>query len=157
MNGAHLHLILNHFPIVGLFFGLAILGAGIAMKQELLRKTAYVIFIFVALINIPVFLSGEEAEDIVEAMGISHDLIHEHEEIAEMAIWLVNALGLLALAALWMTVKKKPLANALAFLTLLFSIGVLAVMGKVGATGGEIRHEEIRKDFVVPEKGSHKH
>lgn len=46
MNDAHLHLLFNHFPIVGLFFGFGILIAGIFKKNKLLLNVAYIVFIF---------------------------------------------------------------------------------------------------------------
>ena len=40
-----------------------------------------------AVLTIPVFLTGEETEESVEHLaGVSHDLIEEHEELAEKAI-----------------------------------------------------------------------
>ena len=34
MNDAHLHMVVNHFPIIGTIFGLGILLAGIFMKNS---------------------------------------------------------------------------------------------------------------------------
>ena len=69
MNGAHLHLVLNHFPVIGLIFCLAMLMAGILRKSEELTRTGMVILIAVAVIAIPVYLTGEPAEEIVERLG----------------------------------------------------------------------------------------
>ena len=34
MNDAHLHLVVNHFPIIGTILGLGILIAGIVLKNK---------------------------------------------------------------------------------------------------------------------------
>ena len=44
MNQAHLHMVLNHFPIIGLIFGIGVLFYGIIKKHSILINTAYVIF-----------------------------------------------------------------------------------------------------------------
>jgi hypothetical protein len=44
MNDAHLHLVVNHFPIIGTIFGLGILVTGMIVKNNTLKNTAYVLF-----------------------------------------------------------------------------------------------------------------
>ena len=45
MNEAHLHLIINHFPIVGLFIGIIILAVGIGFKFDNSKRTGLLIII----------------------------------------------------------------------------------------------------------------
>ena len=87
MNEAHLHITLNHFPIIGSIIGVTILMAGLFFKSRDTLRTGLVILIVGAVVAIPTYLTGEAAEETVEHMsGISHDLIHEHEEKAELYI-----------------------------------------------------------------------
>ena len=37
MNDAHLHMVVNHFPIIGTIFGLGILITGIVMKNNIIK------------------------------------------------------------------------------------------------------------------------
>jgi len=37
MNDAHLHMVVNHFPIIGIIFGLGILISGIALKNDVVK------------------------------------------------------------------------------------------------------------------------
>ena len=83
MNGAEIHLLLNHIPVVGLFFVVALLAYALIRKNVPLVNICVVITLLLAVVTIPVNNSGEEAEEIVEEMGLDHDLIHEHEEAAE--------------------------------------------------------------------------
>jgi hypothetical protein len=144
MNDAHLHLLFNHLPIVGSLIGLLILAAGIFLKQALVRKTAFAVLIFSALVTLPAFFTGEGAEEIVEELpGISHNIIHEHEEAAELALWLSEALGILAIVAFYLEHIQHKISGMANLFTLIFSIGTFVSFAKTGNTGGEIHHPEI--------------
>ena len=56
MTDAHLHLIVNHFPIIRTIIGLGILITGILIKNNIVKNTAYVIFIFSAILHLQVCL-----------------------------------------------------------------------------------------------------
>jgi cell division protein FtsW (lipid II flippase) len=146
MNDAQIHLALNHFPILGTLFGTVLLGIGVFGKNKSLLDTGLIILFLMALITIPVYLSGEGAEEIVEELGVDHDIIHEHEEIAESAVWFMDGLGLLALVSFFFTRRtlNRP-ARILTIVTFVMGIVVLGLMFRVGGSGGEIRHTEIRE------------
>ena len=144
MNDAHLHLLFNHLPIVGSLIGILILAAGIFFKQAMIRKTAFAVLIFSALVTLPAFFTGEGAEEIVEELpGISHNLIHEHEEAAELALWLSEALGILAIIAFYLEHIHHKLSGMANLFALILSIGTFVSFAKTGNTGGEIHHPEI--------------
>src|SRR3990172_2883025 len=101
MNWAHVHLIINHIPVIGI--GLLILLFIVAMvrKNKGLITVALAFIILISLATIPVYLTGEPAEEVVEDMpGISEELIEEHEEQADIAFILVEVAGGLALITL---------------------------------------------------------
>ena len=62
MNFDHLHLLLNHVPIIGSFVGVGLLVASFAGRNEDLRRSALIIFAVVALLTIPTFVSGVGAD-----------------------------------------------------------------------------------------------
>ncbi|MFY7742243.1 MAG: hypothetical protein ACOVQR_06335 [Flavobacterium sp.] len=146
MNQAHLHMVFNHFPIIGLFFGTAILLYGIIKKQTILINTAYVMFIFCMVMAKATMMTGEGAEEIVEELGISHDIIHEHEELAEKYMKVLYALGLLSIAGLVANTKKHAKASLASYLVLLLAVAGVVFSKFVGTSGGEIRHTEIREN-----------
>ena len=143
MNDAHFHLLVNHFPIIGLFFGIAILLFGIIKKNPLLINTAYVIFIFCMVMGKVAMFSGEKAEEIVENLGISHELIHEHEELAEGYMKLMYLLGIASIMGLYANYKKHTKALLTAYLVLIVGVVAMIMASNVGTSGGEIRHTEI--------------
>jgi uncharacterized membrane protein len=145
MDATHLHLILTHFPIVGTIIGIGILAYGQFFKNLEIQKVALVIFVLMALLTIPVFLTGEESGEAVENMvGISEQLIENHEELAEKAIWLMGLLAVLSLISLFAILKKISFSKALTLITLIVSIVTFGLFAQVGNLGGQIRHSEIR-------------
>jgi len=145
MNPAHYHLVLNHLPIIIPIIGLLILIGGFIVKSEIVKRTAYCIFILGAITAFAAIATGDGAEDVVKQIqGISKDLIHEHEEKAEVFALLSYVLGLSSLVALWSNWKKKSYANYIALAIMVCCAAVLYFGQQTGTTGGEIRHSEIR-------------
>jgi len=150
MNDAHLHLALNHLPIIIPMVGLIILIGGFILRLEVVKRTSYFIFILGAIATIPAFTTGEGAEEMVEHLPeISHKIIHEHEEIAETFALFSYLLGFFALISLWASWKRKKIALILSFVTLILSAAVLFFAQQTGNSGGEIRHTEIRFDAKI--------
>ena len=146
MNDAHLHMVFNHFPIIGLFFGIGILVYGIIKKQTILVNTAYVMFIVCMIMAKATMMTGEGAEEIVEELGISHDIIHEHEELAETFMKILYGLGILSILGLIANLKKHSKAAIVSYVVLVLAIGSAILSKNVGTSGGEIRHTEIREN-----------
>jgi len=149
MDATHLHLILTHFPIVGTIIGSGILAYGQISKNDDIKKVALATFVLMSLITIPVFLSGEAAEDTVEnIIGVSEEVIENHEELAEKAIWVMGLLGTISVFTFFAIIKKLPFSKTISVITLIVSLGTFGLFAIVGSTGGEIRHSEIRTNNV---------
>lgn len=145
MNEAHLHLMVNHFPIIGIIFGFGILITGMVLKNKTLQNTSYVLFIIAALFGALSMGSGEGAEELVEDMpNIGKHIIHEHEELAEKFAVLLYILGALSLTAFYLNIKNNAKAKLVSFLILAITAVGIFLAQKVGTSGGEIRHTEIR-------------
>lgn len=146
MNAAHLHLVLNHFPIILPIIGFLLMLAGFIFKSEVLKKAAFGLFILGALFTLPAFGTGEDAEEVIENLpGIEESYIETHEEAAETFAFLSYGLGILSLIGFWANWKEKSFVNILTLFVLLFAVVVLFFGIQVGTTGGEIRHPEIRE------------
>ena len=114
MNGAHFHLIVNHFPIILPFAGLVILITGHFTKSEPIKRSAFMIFILGSLFTIAAMASGENTEEVAENIsGITESSIHLHEESAELFAILSYILGVLSASALWTSWKQKAIAQKL--------------------------------------------
>ncbi len=148
MDLTHIHLLLNHFPIVGTLIGGMVMLWGMAKNQKNIQALAAVLVIAMALIAIPVYLTGEPAEERVEDLpGVSEPLIEEHEEAAGLAMWVLAAAGVASLAAL---VLRHRSSSRLPFtLAALLTLLAFAAMSRAGYYGGQIRHTELRTDQKV--------
>lgn len=147
MNGAHLHLLVNHLPIVFPIVGIIVLLTGLISKSEAVKRAAYLIFTIGAVSAFAAMATGEGAEEIVEKInGVSESYIETHEESAETFAIVSYILGLLSLLGLWASFKQKSFSNILNIVTLVFAFVVLFFAKDTGTTGGEIRHTEIRPE-----------
>jgi DMSO reductase anchor subunit len=98
------------------------------------------------------FYTGEGAEEVVENLSeISQTLIHRHEEYAETFFTLTLILGGTALVTLIAEIKKFRYTKHLMVLVLLVAISDGVFAAYTGASGGEIRHTEIRNDPKIIE------
>ena len=148
MNNAHYHLVVNHLPIITPLLGAMILLGGIILKNNTIKMTALLVFIFGSITAFLAIYTGEGAEEIVEKIqGVSEDLIKNHEELAERFALANYFLGLVSLIGLWIGWKKVTFFNAISALVLVISFVVLFFAKQTGTSGGEIRHSEIRADF----------
>lgn len=145
MNQAHVHLVVNHLPIIFPMVGLIVLLGGFVFRSLVIKRVAYFIFILGAVATLPSMLTGEGAEEVAEHIaGVSEHFIHEHEEKAETFALLSYILGVLSLIALWLNWKQNKLASLFSLGVLILALGALYMGKQTGTSGGEIRHTEIR-------------
>lgn len=145
MNAAHLHLVLNHAPLFALLIGTAVVAVALWRPSDDLMRAGLILVVLGGAATVPAFLSGEPAEDAIEELpGVSEELIDEHEESADYALWGGVVAGLVALAAL--AVRRRRAGVSRKFALLAASLGFLAViiMARTAYLGGQIRHPEIR-------------
>jgi uncharacterized membrane protein len=144
MNQTHFHLLLNHFPIIGTLISTVLLMWGLYKKQLNIQKAAAVTFVIMALIAIPVYLTGEPAEESVERLpGVSEAMIELHEEAASIAIWIMELTALVSIAALFFAWRKSRFAATLFMFVMALSLLSFAAMARTGYYGGQIRHTEL--------------
>lgn len=149
MNDAHLHLVVNHFPIIVPIVGVLVLIVGFVSKSETIKRTALGIFVLGAIMTFPAMYTGEGAEEIAEKLpGVTDAIIHRHEEKAETFAIISYILGVISLIGLWANWTKKSYADIIAACALVVGLAALYLGKETGTSGGEIRHTEIRSDFT---------
>lgn len=147
MNDAHLHLVFNHLPIIIPIVGVLVMIGGLIVGSEVVKRTAYFIFVLGAVCTIPAFFTGEGAEETIEHLqGMDEKYIHIHEELAETFALLSYLLGAMSIFGLWASFKQKSFSTIVSYSTIVFSLVVLFFGKQTGTTGGEVRHTEIRND-----------
>ncbi len=84
MSAAHVHLLLNHIPILGSIFGLLLLSYGMLRRSDEIKKTSLGAFVITALLTIPVYLAGDGAAAIVRSLpGVSDAIIQQHGRLID--------------------------------------------------------------------------
>lgn len=157
MNAAHLHLLVNHLPILGAFLSVPVLAVALWRARDRTAIGIAAMLLVLAAIGAGASLNtGEGAEEGVEGLpGVSEALIHEHEEKAELATGLSVVTALLALGALGLAVKRgeEGAPRAVIGAVLLANLVTAGAMAGVGASGGVIRHTEIRDGATAAQGG----
>lgn len=148
MNAAHLHLVLNHFPIIGSAIAIFVLLIGILKKSDDVKKVSVLILILTALVTIPVYLTGEKAQAKVEGNyeDVDEDFIDAHEDFALYSFIAMDIAGALGLVAVFLYRKPKTLPNSFAYFLLAVLLIVNGMMAYTANLGGKIHHPEIRED-----------
>jgi len=147
MNWPHIHLMLNHIPVLGTVFGLALLGWGTLRRNDSLQRAGLATFVVVALAAIAVYLTGEPSEDVVERLvGTAEPAIELHEGAALASLVGVELLGVIALAGL--VLARASWHVTLTRAALLVSIVTAGLLARAANLGGQIRHAEVRGDAV---------
>ena len=145
MNFPHMHLLLNHFPVIGTIVGLGLFLISLFGKNDDLRRGSLIVFAVIALLTIPTFLSGVGAQAMItKEPGVSEAWIERHEGAAMLALWFMEATGALALVGLWQSHRASRPARWHVSAVLILSLVTVGLMARTGNTGGEIRHPEIR-------------
>ncbi|MCB1169278.1 MAG: hypothetical protein KDK25_03035 [Leptospiraceae bacterium] len=142
MNPAHLHLLVNHLPVIGSIGALIALVISLFWKSEDFQKAALVIALVAGLTAIPAYFSGESAEEVVEDKpGVEEQYIEEHEEAAKIAGIVAVLSGIVAGAGLLLRERRQTITVVA---TVLF-VATAGLMARAGNTGGQIMHPEIRQ------------
>ena len=61
---AHLHLLINHFPTVGTILGIGLFLLSFVRKNDHLRKVSLEVFFLIALVTIPVYMTGQAGSEV---------------------------------------------------------------------------------------------
>lgn len=149
MSGVHIHLLVNHVPILGALFALTLLAASFKFAPDVLRRTALVVLVGVGIAGAAANYSGEPAEDAIRGFpGVQRAVIHEHEEFAEKSFLVGAVIGALALGMLirW---RRAPMPRAVTLGALASATVVCGMMAYTGLLGGQVRHTEVRPDATA--------
>jgi hypothetical protein len=154
MNYSHVHIVLNHFPTIGSFFGLALLFYALWKKDEELKLASFVVFMVMALLAIPTFITGAAAnEAIASRPELDQAMVDAHRSAAIVASSFLWLTGTFAWLALWQYRRYKELSGWNVWVVAGLSIITLGLMMETGTHGGEISHPEIRVAGEVAEAG----
>ena len=138
---AYFHLLSNHVPILGSLFGILLLVVALIKPNLKTTLSAYLILLVSGIGGIVAYFTGEPAEESIEHVpGISHKLIHVHEEMAENALIFVFLLTAASIIGLWAERAEWKSAKKIELFTLVVGIIAFILFAFTGYLGGHIRH-----------------
>jgi uncharacterized membrane protein len=147
MNWAHVHLMINHFPIIGALGVILLLVYALVRKSEEVKMVSFGLFLLIALMTLAVYFTGRAAEEVVKNLpGVTEASIGRHEEAASLALVLMEVLGVMALVGLLLLRRSGSIPKWVVIMVLVLSLITAAVVGLTTNLGGQIRHTEIRDD-----------
>ena len=153
MSTTHAHLLLNHFPTVGLVMTIGLFLAGIVARSDQLKRASLVAFIGLGLIVLPTYVTGNAAAEtlcigkVAEPCAdsqISRPLIERHEGAAVLALTLIVTTAGFAWLGLWQHRRTQRIAPWNIVVIALTSSVAMGLVARAANIGGEIRHPEVR-------------
>jgi uncharacterized membrane protein len=164
MNLAHLHLLLNHFPTVGMIVGIALFAVCLISRNEHLVRPSLLIFFGIAVLTIPTYVTGNSAQlaickvqdkmtDPCKDTNVSRALIEAHEAAALPAFVVMIVNGALAWLGLWQYRRSGRVPKSTQLVVMALSVIAFGLMARAANMGGDIRHPEIRDVVQAAEGG----
>src|SRR4051812_2357700 len=143
MNPAHLHLLLNHLPVIGFGIGLALYVVAIVSKKLDLQRAGLVILFLAAAFTIITYVSGNDAREMLKKTpGISDPLMEAHETAALVAFVFMEITGFFSWIGLWTWGRPSRFARWNVGVVLILATLAFGLMSRAAYMGGAIRHPE---------------
>src|SRR5436305_8331886 len=104
---AHVHLIMNHFPILGSIFVLILFIIALVFKNGFLQKLSLWFLVGVALATAIAYVSGEKGEGAVQGLPqVSDTMIALHKQVAKYGLVIMFIAGVIALGGIILYSKR---------------------------------------------------
>jgi len=141
---AHVHLLLNHFPTIGMILALGLLLLAFMRKNDHLKKVSFEVIFLIALATLPVYVSGQAAAEALKGQaGVSAEAIVSHNDAALGSFMMMELTGFFAWLALWRIRRAGRPTTGLTYTVLILSVLTVAAVARAANMGGDIRHPEI--------------
>ncbi len=155
MNAAHLHLLVNHLPVVGEIFSVCLMLYGVIRKNLEVKRAALWAYVVTGISTFVANLTGDPAAQFIKPLHlVDAARISEHAHAADFALWSCALVGSLALIALLLTrgvpaIKAPKLMNTFIIASFAVSLFAVSVLVRVSELGGAIRHTEDSIPAVI--------
>lgn len=145
MNWIHLHLALNHIPVLGPPFLLLWLVWAWTRRETRALRFCLQLFVALAVVSIAIKFTGDFAAEAPGALGPGdQSRIQFHEETADQASTGVFLMGLTAFGTLLWSRRARPIPAWMLAVVAALAVLTLVLMGRTANSGGQIRHPQVR-------------
>ena len=144
MTLAHVHILLNHFPTIGMIVGMGLYILSLLWKSDDVKRASLMVIFGISAVAIATFVSGSAAlQEIAMLPGVSKAAASAHLDAAVLAFALMEITGMAAWLALWQFRRIGRITKAIQATVLILGVITLGAMSNAATIGGEIRHPEI--------------
>ena len=141
---AHLHVLINHIPVIGLPIMLLLLLWGLARREDAVVRAALIGTVLLAAGTWLTDFTGDGAKDDIRHLAWANkDVITAHEDAGDQAEMLAIATGVVALGTLVLARRGRPMRRPLVLVVLVLLGGSSALAARAAWRGGKIRHDEF--------------
>jgi uncharacterized membrane protein len=141
---SHLHLVLNHVPVIGSVIALGLLLLALVRRSADLRRASLEVYVVVGLLALPVYLSGLGAQlEVAARPDVSIAMIRAHHDAALLGSIVMLITAVVAWIGLWQIRRMARPARGVLGAVLLLAVVTLALMGRAANLGGQVRHPEM--------------
>jgi uncharacterized membrane protein len=149
---SHLHILVSVFPSFGLLFVLGFYIAGFRADNDGIRRTCLALFVILALLSIPIYLSGNGAmAALAKAPRLTKEMMNTHYGWGMAALLVLVMTGMVALVELWRSYRARRASGDPFHLVSGLAIIALGLTAVVSELGLEIGHRELQSTTVIPD------
>ena len=157
-NVAHLHIAINHIPVILIPAALVVLAVGVWRRSEAVFRTGIVVAWAGVAFGLATYFTGDAAADLVMAVEKAQEktldpIVGEHDASAG---WALGSAVLVTVAGVWAW-RRKGLGREVTVPLLVLTALSSAILGRTALLGGRIRHPEARAGFVAPATHGEEH
>lgn len=144
MNGALIHLIFSHIPIMGSASTVLLILFSVFKKSKDLKQTSLWFAVITGATALAAFATGHGAEDVAKTLpGITEASIETHQQFALYFLIALMVIGLIALMGLFLSRASTSVLHKFVIVVLILNILASYLAVKTSLTGDIIRHTEI--------------
>jgi len=150
MNWTHLHLALNHVPVLGVPLLTLLLGWGWLFRSRDIQRVALLWLALLSAVAIAIKFTGDNAAEVDPQRFVAvKAYLNQHEQSADQATTAVFVLGLAAATGVFLGRGTRPVPKWI--LGIVLGLGVVAAVlfGRTANLGGQILHPSIRPHPTV--------
>ena len=153
-TGPHLHIVLNHFPLIGSIFVLGLLVASVYMKNNDMRRVSLILFVVLGLLAIPTYITGAAAGWAYQGRPeMSTQILNAHRDAGLLAFIFLGLTGTASWLVLWRERRFGRASNAGLYAVLALGFVSLLTIIEAGSLGGTVIRPELREGAMAEPMG----
>ncbi len=150
LNMVHLHLILNHIPVLGAIFVTALFIIALVFRNVFLQKVSLWFLVMVALSTAVVYFTGDHSVALVENLPTySSTILDAHRKAAQLGLAAMFVTGMIALGGALLYSNKPRLPRLLSTSVLIILLLNSVLFTYIAYLGGQVNNPTIRSNGPV--------